>query len=268
MAERPNYQRTINVCRACRVNKKGCDRKLPTCSACSRKKVQCVYRNRRKSRLSAEDIDSPQSSSQQTDTTIGSPVSGKDLSTTFQARLLAALKQTGRTSLQLRDTFFQSLHCWLPIVPPWQLSSSQVSLHNGATRIDKLMLLLAISVLDDSTSGSSGHSVPSDIYLLTRGLYAEAMVHMPVTASLVQSGILLATYEFAIKRSELAYITIRTAGSMYQILRSTTPVAMPQSTEAQELEKAEMYNTSRGLVIMHMYLCPPPTLPRTDKEPD
>ncbi|KPI45771.1 uncharacterized protein AB675_647 [Cyphellophora attinorum] len=77
---------------------------------------------------------------------------------------------------------------------------------------------------------------------------------MPVTASLVQSGILLATYELAIKRPELAYITVRTAGNMHQILRSTTTLAMSQSTEAQELEKAEMYNTSRGLVIMHILI--------------
>lgn len=261
-----NRQHAPNVCENCRYRKKACDKSLPGCGYCTKKELVCDY-SLDDTRPAAADglhydnrLVHKRSGSLARKAANGISYGLSNQNNSLQSRIRAALEATGHSTLRIRDDFLAGAYRWLPIVAPWRLTSNNINLGSPRTDIDSLMLLLVMSLFARSDTGQETAALrlyQRGNHTVVRGLFAEFQIQANTSAMVVQSAILLATFEFATRHLELAYATIRTADSIYRLLeRKMGPErCRPNRHDAiRSLEIAELRQTYLGLIIVQRYV--------------
>ena len=234
-------QRASQVCNTCKARKKRCDKYLPDCGYCTKRGLDCRYTKLPLFRSTDAAAGRDSTTWQWRMTGIATD---RDVASGFKSDvspLMASLYDFLRTdervalsellyyqvsrviqlaNLSLRDVtdrFFEGFHRWLPVISPQNFCKTIIDLHEGAPNPDFSILLLAMCLIIlrplPSTLPKSTICLKS-LYVTVRLSFAQVQAVICASTTLVQAGILIAAYDYACGRPELAYISIGTCARM------------------------------------------------------
>ncbi|TVY40930.1 hypothetical protein LSUB1_G002748 [Lachnellula subtilissima] len=244
--------RAPQVCSHCKSIKKGCDKKLPSCSQCIKRRAVCRYGEHLEPRRYGDDIinacqnigvNGPTS----TWTAIPRSILGKlnpgirlsillmnsmsdvlysdalgpndapsatSIDNIIHSQVCHLIRTDGNYIESVASKHFQGVHKWLPIISKKRFYDrlQYFQLHPTA---DFSMLLLTMHLM--AQQPSSDFDVDQDreiLYLATKTLFTQVQTFIPSSMCLVQAGVILASYERGHERIEAAYISIGTAARL------------------------------------------------------
>ena len=263
-------ERALRVCATCKARKKGCDKALPRCGYCTQRHLVCVYEDAPVEPHRTPGGDSPWA--------MGN-AGGSPLSNMFLHSLPSRTQMTIECALHIQvshvldlsklpfsevcDRYFRSFHLWLPVV-------SQELLHDGATpQPDKyppadyslLVLALYLVTLDPSDDISTQILSPQSLYLEIRMLFTQVQAIVNASTRLVQTGLLLAAYEYACGKPHAAYISIGTCSRIASVAGIDTPTARNGRSDRQfppTLKSLEDRNIWWGMTVLERCVDPVP----------
>ncbi|PYI19090.1 hypothetical protein BO99DRAFT_385527 [Aspergillus violaceofuscus CBS 115571] len=288
--------KAASVCATCKARKKRCDKSLPCCGYCAHRNLVCRYQNTspnlppptpdvnlRRSFLAqsprrvrrsygvgsvgtARQVSPPilfasLASSLHLPANGQTPTSAPRLCTETQ-RLL---ESTGLYLDEISVRYFQGIHAFVPIISRRRFHGRLLSF-GADPQSDFALLLLCMGLLTKSTdrlgqlSPQRPHHLAEKmtLYVATKSLMAQAHALLPLTTHLIQAGVLLAVYEYALGFPERAFVTIGTYARMAYAagIRSTPCVSDTSTTRTDWLEEQEENNTWWGIRICERtFLC-------------
>ncbi|PMD47959.1 hypothetical protein L207DRAFT_523299 [Hyaloscypha variabilis F] len=251
-ADTQGLQRAPQVCSHCKSIKKGCDKKLPSCSQCIKRRAVCRYGEPEDPRRSGDRLtksESPLGRSERlasTWTSIPRSMRAKLCPTVRLSLLLMSslsdvlpsnfdLKASSTSatsdsvfSSQIRHIieadgkyiddvvvrFFQGVHAWLPIISKKRFRDRFAHFQAVPTADFALLLLLMRLITQHPSPDPETDQDREVLYLASKTVFAQVQAFIPSSLYLVQAGVILATYEHAHGMIEAAYITIGTAARM------------------------------------------------------
>ncbi len=191
--------------------------------------------------------------------------------------------QTGRLSLlDIAQRFFKGFHKWLPVVSPGRFHqvAAQATASSGSNGAgagagagtpstppaDFSLLVLAMCLVtlppapEDASPDHSQQGVqPESLYLTVKVLFAQTQAVMCASTVLVQTGLIIAAYEYACQKLNAAYISIGTCvRTAHALALDKTGVGsggadVQQMEPAQRLRLREDWNVWWGVVILERY---------------
>ncbi|MBE7181690.1 MAG: Zn(II)2Cys6 transcription factor [Terriglobus roseus] len=220
-------ERAPRVCNHCRARKKGCDKHLPICGYCQSKGLSCSYEL---------PTWSPGSG-------IGFPTSHQSvpfsLNLASSLPLLApknngasqllshdgdlyqqacnVLRLSGLTLPEASERYFETFHCWFPIVSSETFNDTAAAATRDASAppdFSVLLLAICLITLDSAKAaagpdGSPGHYLTKEEFLASiKLLFAHVQSTITASVRLLQAGLLIAICEFAGERPQAAWITL------------------------------------------------------------
>ncbi|PYI35400.1 hypothetical protein BP00DRAFT_478989 [Aspergillus indologenus CBS 114.80] len=240
-----SISKAASVCATCKARKKRCDKSLPCCGYCAHRGLVCRYQNT-----------SPNLPPHTPDT----PTSASRLCTETQ-RLL---ETTGLYLDEISVRYFQGIHAFVPIISRPRFHARLLSF--GADPQPAFALLLLCMGLLTKSADPLGQLSPQrphhtaekmTLYVATKSLMAQAHALLPLTTHLIQAGVLLAVYEYALGYPERAFVTIGTYARMaYAAGIRSTPCVCTSTTRTDWLAEQEENNTWWGIRICERtFLC-------------
>ncbi|KAL2800624.1 hypothetical protein BJX66DRAFT_291193 [Aspergillus keveii] len=276
-AQRPHPK---HACETCKTRKKKCNKGVPSCSYCIQKDLECRYVPLRPRRVYGTPSTGDSSHTATYREGIGAePVNDRTLSDT--ARLQVAvprhtiyrshfeslddvhievqktIQSTGEFVDDLTSLYFRTLHVHLPIISRVRFQRSFLATGSGsAPGPDFSILLLAIclnSYIPSSVRRVQERGVAGitrqRLYLSTKALLAQVhgSIQQP-SVPLIQATLLLAMYEYASGKADVALATVAACARMAYAAGIHTSrrdiVDAPTRLEAQEA-----WNTWWGIVV-------------------
>lgn len=243
-------KRASNVCHACKLRKKTCDKALPTCTFCKKRRLVCDYHNSApKSRSERaynpgkhfvaihtpnEHLASPQNVAASRDVCFREGRQRRDSFISHHphpyypqqsreegfGQLADDLIEASELSRDdVLDRYFDVFHKWLPVIAPASFRQ-EVLLCRKDGRLppaDVAALLLAMLLSIRSFVGPSQRlpRASQDLICTTiKSVINQARALGQVTLHHVQAGLLVALHEYACLRSEAACATVRTCSDL------------------------------------------------------
>lgn len=288
---RTDTKRAQNVCRACMLRKKTCDKALPACGFCTSRRLLCRYDilapKRKGQRIYnpgrhfvALRSPSPPSVSPQAKTVtqqLPSPESQQD-HTPFHHSSLYVFPQSVEESLNqlaqhfieltkltcdnIIDRYFQDFHKWLPVVSPdsFRREASRYREEGRLPPADFTVLLLAmllivVPALDPSLRPPR---VSQELlYMTTKSAFSQAQASICTSLRLVQAALLVALREYICVRPEAAYISIMTCAGLAHVMgigiTSVRTTRDAQKTSDSRLEEMERENLAWAIAMLERY---------------
>ncbi|KNG83750.1 hypothetical protein ANOM_007863 [Aspergillus nomiae NRRL 13137] len=192
-----------NACAACREQKRGCDKTLPSCGRCTRLNRSCNYLWHTASDISPSEglavllrpeLDNPEAP-------------GLDVDLLYCNMLHQALEEHGSTLARLVDEFLSYSLPWFPVVMERPFMESLEKLghkHNAHTALLALTMLLVVQGTRPDRATNPSHRN----YILCKDLYAALQLRRAPSLQLVQSGLLIALHETGESSPGAASLTI------------------------------------------------------------
>jgi hypothetical protein len=271
----PETGRASRVCSTCKSRKKGCNKILPSCGYCSKRQLDCHYTTS----LPSLSINtgarysitgqlptlerSALSHASALETVSPSPaISLYDfvrikkeipLNDSIRNEVLRVAESAGMSVRGICEQFFDGFHRWLPVISQERFWKTSLAFHDGSAQADFSVLLLAmclIAIRPVSLLQQSSTCLDS-LYSTVRFSFAKAQAAVCTSTRLIQAGILLATYEYACKKPEAAYISIGTCARMSSILGINRFIAQSETelTAELRLKVLEGRNVWWGVII-------------------
>lgn len=267
MADSPTQ--APNVCQACKLRKKTCDKVLPSCGFCSARRLPCKY-----------DVDASRQRQRvyhpgkhfvalETETTHEAPTLpgsvaihahiAADRPVAEQAhRLMQALDiSIGKLQSQYASLCYE----WLPIIsPPFFERLSRAC--DASPPADTCMLLLcmwllvSITELNDRASPSFASGGAKPLYRMIKTMFSQAQLETPASLPLIQAGMLLLQCEYACLQPKVAYITLSTCVGMARVLgchNNFTRSAIKKRFDDDQVIMGEELNVSWALSMAERY---------------
>ncbi|PYH77564.1 hypothetical protein BO82DRAFT_344533 [Aspergillus uvarum CBS 121591] len=291
-----SMSKAASVCATCKARKKRCDKSLPCCGYCAHRNLVCRYQNTSPN-LPPHTPDanlsrsSPAQSSRSVRRGYGfdsvstakyvsppilfpslasslylptdgqTPTSASRLCTETQ-RLLGSM---GLYLDEISVRYFQGIHAFVPIISRRRFHGRLLSF-GADPQPDFALLLLCMGLLTNSAdplgqlSPQRPHPSADEVtlYVATKSLMAQAHALLPLTTHLIQAGVLLAVYEYALGYPERAFVTIGTYARMAYAagMQSAPSVNTTSTTRTDWLEEQEENNTRWGIRICERtFLC-------------
>jgi len=283
-------KRAQNVCHACMLRKKACDKALPVCGFCASRRLLCRY-----------DISAPKSKDQRAynpgrhfvPLRFPSPPSVSPQAKAMTRQLLPesqkdhipihysslyVLPQSVEESLHqlaqqfteltkltydnIIDRYFQAFHKWLPVVSPdsFRREASRYQEEGRLPPADFTVLLLAmllivLPALDPSLRPPRASQ--EFLYITTKSAFSQAQASICTSLRLVQAALLIAQREYTSVRPEAAYISMMTCAGLARVLgvgiTSVRTTRDAQKTSDSRLEKMERENLAWAVVMLERY---------------
>ena len=271
------------VCNACHKRKRACNKELPRCRYCVKKRWACVYSN-----PSAGKISAPPKKGQSgaVDERLQlalpiferiSPNAAPNLRAFgIQLGALPALlvndeqltndqmiyrqvchtvQMTGRSFEQVVDSYFNGLKTWPAIVCPSLFTEKLLQRNRISPPVDFSILLLAMCLVTErpSIQGSSSLMCPQALYITTKMMFAHVQTFLQTSTALVQAGLIIAGFEYASNRANTAYISMGTCVTMGRVLGIDKDCKMDgiqSCNESRRLQALERVNVWWGIVVM------------------
>ncbi|KAF2802621.1 uncharacterized protein BDZ99DRAFT_454620 [Mytilinidion resinicola] len=298
-----NTTHAQNVCHACMLRKKACDKALPACGFCTSRQLRCRY-----------DISAPKSKGQRTynpgrhfvalqspsppnvstqakavTRQLPSPESLQDHTPISASSLYVfpqlveeSLNQLARRLTELTkltydnivDRYFQSLHKSFPVISPdsfrREASRYRDKSHLPPADFTVLLLAMLLVVLPPLDPSSLPPCASQEFfYTTTKSAFAQAQASLCTSLRLVQAAFLIALREYMCLRLETAYISAMTCAGMARVLGigitsiRTTRDAQIASTSRPEMLERE--NLAWAIAMLErLILC---ELGRSDLQP-
>lgn len=277
-----------NVCHACKLRKKACDKTLPTCGFCCARKLSCRYdverpdRTRRVYNPGKHFVPLPMTPS--TDALphaahamVGSAAYGSEVNSSdecYQSTPRVSVAEQAQEILgsldvsadRLRYDYFTRCNEWLPVISLSSFDSLEPDQSRNTPEADVSTLLLcmhlASSVAESrdrenkTTSCRSGRSLYGTIKALISQLGAQICASLP----LVQATLLLAECEYVCILPKNAYVTLASCAAMAKLLdmqNGATDVASSKSVNDPSPDKSERVNVSWALAMIERYAYDP-----------
>ncbi|RDL35862.1 uncharacterized protein BP5553_06474 [Venustampulla echinocandica] len=275
--------RALQVCSHCKSIKKGCDKKLPRCSQCIKRRAVCRYSEPSSPRRYGDEIvvavpAIEPSGSSTSWTSIPKPIptrsnpciqlsmllmnsisdvmqpkgSSLPISTdaVFHSQVCNIIRADGQYVEDIVTKYFNGVHGWLPIISKTRFydmfRSSQT-----APMADFSILLLAMRLIIQHPSPDPDDDRDREIlYLATKTLLAQAQSFTPSSLRLIQAGIIVAHYEQANGMVDAGYVTIGTCARMAIAIGMQNPKCSeaPLGSDSWTHDE-EVLSTWWGLVI-------------------
>ncbi|MCJ1389927.1 hypothetical protein MMC18_002784 [Xylographa bjoerkii] len=241
--------RAQNVCHACMLRKKACDKTLPACGFCASRRLLCRYDilapksegrrihnpGRHFVRLQSQSV-SPQAktvtrqppsrASQQDHTPIHQSnlyVLPRSVEESLNQLVQHFTKLTKLTCDNIIDLYFQDFHKWLPVVSPdsFRREASRYREEGRLPPADFTVLLLAMLLiilpgLDPSLRPPRASQ--EFLYTTTKLALSQAQASICTSLRLVQAALLIALREYTCIRPDAAYISMMTCAGLARVV--------------------------------------------------
>jgi hypothetical protein len=283
---RPADQHASQVCSTCRIRKKRCDKQLSGCGYCAKRRLACHYsiplaprssvnavhgsaawRTRvletvidraAASGINASEVAlSPQRTSLYDFLCLGKEMA---LSELLYNQVCCLIERTGLSLYEIRDRFFTGFHRWLPIISPQIFCPAINDIQAPGPRPDLSVLLLAIClVISHPPSNSLQPSALClrTLYMTLRFAFAQAQAVICASTPLIQAGVLIAAFEYASQRPDMAFITIGACARMSEITDIDRD-KVPRNSGREDADSTprilEDRNVWWGVIIMERYV--------------
>ena len=239
------FHRAARACHACKFRKKACDKALPACESCSCRKWVCQYdgdmlkpRKYYPGRHFVAITDPPSSHAffkyvadpPQTESRIllsrhhlhyNTSSIAPSVHTLLADRVKSLLDHFKLSPRQIGVKYFQCSQYWLPIMTSdefFAIASSQPPSYES----DFAVLLLTMGLFLTTTSSFSKHDVrdPTSAwsYAVVKALFSSMQSALCASVPLMRAGVLLAQYEHACLRPDIAYVTTSSCAEMAGLL--------------------------------------------------
>jgi hypothetical protein len=231
-------RRAPQVCNTCKVRKKRCDKEIPTCGYCAERHLGCSYQTSLQTRSTGGGVHgttiwqlpymSTIASNHTTHPSTDNVGPGSTLPTTSLYGFLQrrprielgevlyyevshVIESAGLSLHEIGRRLFDGFHRWLPIISPhlfWK-ATAEYRLSNSKADFSVLLLAICLVVLGPTFSGQQQHSIClKSLYMTIRSYFAQVQAHRAISISLLQAGLLIAAYEYALQRPDTAYVSI------------------------------------------------------------
>ena len=225
----PDTERASRVCSTCKTRKKACDKQLPICGYCTKRDLACRYDDSPTnvsgdvapggSTLSAWEITRiwDQHVAWNTSKTSicslfnQSPVyRSMNLEDLLSMQLRRILQSTSFSIPEIGERFFRGFNKWLPVMSQSLFRENAAKAQCSVPPADFSILLLAMCLITlHSPASTIEHAIsPRDIYLMVKLLFVHVQTVFCASTSLIQAGLLVAAYEYALGWPDTAYISI------------------------------------------------------------
>ncbi|KAF2489840.1 hypothetical protein BU16DRAFT_495202 [Lophium mytilinum] len=244
-----------NVCHACMLRKKACNKALPTCAFCASRRLLCRYdvsapksKDRRtyypgrhfvalqspspprvtltQAKAITPQLLSPES--QQDD----APIHPSSLyvfphlveeSLDQLARRLTELTKLTYGNVNITDRYFEVFHKSLPVISPdsFRQEASRYREERDVPPADFTVLLLAMLLIvlpPQDPSFLPPRASQEFLYMTTKSAFAQVQASLCTSLRLVQAAFLIALREYTGLRLEAAYISMMTCVGMARVL--------------------------------------------------
>lgn len=281
----PEAKRAHFVCHACSVRKKACDKALPTCSFCAKRKLPCRYEVPARSRKGHRTynpgrnfvaLESPSSSedhSQAGLARIQTPgyrfPSAFDIPTSqsiqelLNHQVLDVLNCADLTAEDIGARYFQSFHKLYPIISPQLFHHVEAQYrHGGSIPTAECSLRLLAMYLATTLPGpdrSSHHRFLNreQLYINIKLLFTQAQATIQPSLSLLQVAFIIAAWEYACCRSEIAYVSISTCSGLARFIGIGIEILKTSKDEhetvAADFDGIERENTAWAIAMLERY---------------
>lgn len=246
--------RAPRVCAICKSRKKGCDKVRPRCGYCTQRGLICLYEDTappeiRCGLLGSNELWSTSPFPSNTFQSLNLSYPPMTIENTLRHEVSKIFKTTERAFSEVCDQYFRSFHRWLPVV------SYDLLMENTTMYVDKcppadfslLVLAMYLVTLDPSDDSRTQITPPQTLYLDLRMSFMRVQILITASTRLIQTGLLLAAYDYACGRPHAAYISIGTCVRMASILgidrynRLNEPMNGNPATGIRPLETQNMY---------------------------
>ena len=210
----PALERAPQVCNTCRMRKKACDKQLPYCSYCTKRGIRCSYdddASTSRGSTTIWDIDlnqavTPLHMGLQCDPFCGQMTLDRKLN----LQVGCIMQSLNLSFFDISDRFFQDFHLWFPVISPTLFYEHGT--FTSPLSADFLVLLLAMCLVTQNAAVDT-------LYMSLKVLFAQAQAAICSSATLVQAGLLISTYEYTRGWLDAAYISIGNCVRMAHIIR-------------------------------------------------
>ncbi|OCK73859.1 hypothetical protein K432DRAFT_430353 [Lepidopterella palustris CBS 459.81] len=283
-----------NVCHACMLRKKACDKALPACGFCASRRLLCRYDisvSKSKDQRTYNPgrhfvpLRSPSALSVSTQTKammrqLSSPENRQDYTPICRSSLYVfpqlveeslnqlAQRLTELTNLtydNIIDRYFQTFHKSLPVISPdscrREASRYREERHLPPADFTVLilaMLLIVLPPLDPSLLPPCASQ--EFLYTTTKSAFSQAQASICTSLRLVQAALLIALREYMCLRLEAAYISMMTCVGLARVLgigiTSVRTTRDAQVTSGSRLEAMERENLAWAIAMLErLILC-------------
>lgn len=232
-----NIEYARQVCLTCKSRKKRCDKVVPICGYCSKRCLPCCYDY---SPISHDDrvVRSHYSDAYSCGLVPGisqSPTwnvpascplwmgatwmcDSMTLDLRLDLQVQSAIQATNLSLTEILHRFFSGFHRWLPVVCPELFHEILRKPDDSLLPADYSVLLLSMCLVTltpppDTLSLSLN---PKGLHLMVKTMLAHVQSVICTSPSLIQASLLLAAYEYACGRPEMALISVGTCSRMAQ----------------------------------------------------
>ncbi|KFY45916.1 hypothetical protein V495_02761 [Pseudogymnoascus sp. VKM F-4514 (FW-929)] len=222
-----------NACSRCKGLKKKCDKGLPCCARCTRLGTRCQYdigTQDLRPVQTPSDTDShrqphqlptpPSMSTRQGSPDVQSVLSMLqvcDDDESLGRQIGAVIAGTGADVGIFCSTYFNTLHEWFPIIPSRDIYDRIATLSTGPSP-DFAILVLCIHLITKIDRNSCDCQTMMQYYLTAKRFYALVTSSGRASKELIQSGIILALYEYGNAMADTAYVSVAGPARMALLL--------------------------------------------------
>lgn len=277
-----NTECAQQVCLTCKSRKKRCDKAVPICGYCAKRDLQCRYDYPVASR---DDSVVTSSHSASTSCQLISEVDHNStwnvpalcplwmeanricdlpmtLDVTLDLQVRRVIQLTNLPFTEISNRFFRDFHRWLPVVCPQLFYETARKCENSPLPADYSVLVLSMCLITlHPPAGILSPSVsPKDLYVMAKMILAHVQSVICASPSLIQASLLLAAYEYACGRPEMALISVGTCSRMAQSIgidKESRIGSEWQCPGERRLRALEERNIWWGVVVLERYFYAP-----------
>ncbi|OAG00549.1 uncharacterized protein CC84DRAFT_312207 [Paraphaeosphaeria sporulosa] len=225
-------RRARQVCANCKARKRGCDKAIPQCSHCVRKRLECKYAETDQIRSPAPQVD--QSSYEPLADAHDAPAECIDYATVLfmdpdllqhghPDTPLATVKVPSQVLDHLGDVdelclasgkYFVRTHPWMPIISKKRFYDLYI--HQSPSAHPDLALLFLAQKLITTPPPASPYSARTPLYQVTKRWHSHLEVSSVLSLPMLQAQVLLALYAYALGLNVKA-VSYRRATTMVEV---------------------------------------------------
>ncbi|KAE8360849.1 hypothetical protein BDV27DRAFT_133875 [Aspergillus caelatus] len=252
-----------SVCINCKLRKRKCDKSLPQCGHCTRKRLECRYvprgseepLARGRPSLTGPIAHNPAIRSSLLLSNIFSDMlllEPTNIESAVYLQIYRIIRATGGTFDEINNRYFRGIHTFVPIISPDRFNDKLDKLQGAAPPTDLSVLLLSMCLVTyhPEFSHSQNTEPPhlSTLYLTTKSLFAQVQASSSLSLPLIQAGVLIAVYEYSSGRYSESIASIGYCARM-GISHGLHLVNPPGITDDELFTQVEEWNTWWSIFI-------------------
>lgn len=132
-----------------------------------------------------------------------------NIDSTIYLQVLRIIRSTGQVVEDIATRYFRGIHSFIPIVsrPRFQDTLSDLG-HPPPVSFSLLLLSICLVTYHPELSQIASPPATSSLYLATKALFTQVQASAPLSLNLIQTGVIIATYEYANGRVQDAFASI------------------------------------------------------------